>query len=80
VNRPETPKIGSVYKHYKGAYYRVVTLAKQEGSGEWQVVYENTLGEVFVRPRCEWHGGTDLGGHRFDLVRNDPMNPWGNQE
>ena len=54
----DAPKVGEVYKHYKGDLYRVVSLALHSNDEEWMVVYEamyeNPAAPLFTRPLCEW--------------------------
>lgn len=51
------PKVGEVYKHYKGGLYRVVGMALSSAD-EWVVVYEamyeNPAAKLFTRPLVEW--------------------------
>jgi hypothetical protein len=52
------PKVGEVYKHYKGDPYKVVSLALHANDEEWMVVYEplyeNPAAPLFTRPLREW--------------------------
>jgi hypothetical protein len=65
-----------VYRHYKGGFYRVLTVARdsENGSNEGRelVVYVSlTYGHVCVRPREEFQGfvgeGSDR-GFRFKFI------------
>lgn len=52
------PKIGEVYRHYKGDHYQVVERALHSNDDEWMVVYkplyENPDAHLFTRPLREW--------------------------
>jgi hypothetical protein len=56
----DAPKIGDMYKHYKGDLYKVTGIALNSSSDEdeWLVVYEpsyeNAAAPLFVRPLAEW--------------------------
>lgn len=47
------PQPGSIFKHYKGQSYKILTLAKSTDNLEWLVVYEclyqNSEGQIWVR-------------------------------
>ena len=51
----EYPLINRVYKHYKGAEYNVIYIAKHTETGEDMVVYKSIqCGSIFVRPLSMW--------------------------
>lgn len=61
-----------IYQHYKGGQYRLITIAKREGTLEDMVVYEplypNPIAKTFVRPLSEFLEvitRDDYHGHRF---------------
>ena len=71
----EYPKVGEVYKHYKGDNYEVVGLALHSNDDIWMVVYkplyEHADAQMFTRPLDEWseivsHDGEVL--RRFTLI------------
>lgn len=56
------PEVNSVYKHYKGGKYKVLTLAKHSETQEDIVVYKSLhFGSFHVRPLSMW----------FDVVIED---------
>jgi len=60
ISLPEdAPKIGEIYQHYKGDYYKVIGLALHSNDEEWMVVYapvyENSAADLFTRPLREWN-------------------------
>lgn len=69
------PQLG-IYEHYKGGRYRLVALAKREGSLEDMAVYEplydNPVAKTFVRPLAEFTEEIVRGeyrGPRFRLLQ-----------
>lgn len=57
------------YKHYKGGIYTVIAdEAKHSETKEWFVVYTNEIGDVWIRPHEMFHGYTEDGRKRFDLL------------
>ena len=60
-----------IFRHYKGDLYAVLCEAQVEATGEWVIVYQNTWGERFVRPRDEFLGLVEVEGQqirRFAMV------------
>ena len=53
-------KPGEIYKHYKGNYYLIKSLAKNSETKEDMVVYESNRHKVWVRPLKEF----------FEIVEN----------
>jgi hypothetical protein len=55
----DAPKVGEMYRHYKGDDYKVLDLALNSNDDEWMVVYEPIYDEpvahLFTRPLSEWH-------------------------
>ncbi len=54
----DAPKIGEIYRHYKGDLYKVMELALHSNDEEWMVVYEPQYdcadAHLFTRPLREW--------------------------
>ena len=72
----DAPKIGDVYKHYKGDSYEVTGLVLHSNDQEWMVVYkplyETPDAPLFTRPLREWSEVVVWGGEsvsRFTYVR-----------
>jgi predicted kinase len=65
------PQEGSLWKHYKGGHYCVVTMALQEGSKQPVVVYRAADGSVphWARPLSEWQEEVEPGVPRFVRVK-----------
>jgi len=60
------PLPGSLYKHYKGGIYEVLTLATHTETNEPMVVYQSMLfGSIYARPLSEWNKPLDNGDVRF---------------
>ena len=65
-------------RHYKGGIYTVIAdEAKNSETGELYVVYANAIGDVWIRPREMFHGYTEDGRKRFDLIeyRDEVIKP-----
>lgn len=62
----DAPKIGEIFKHYKGDCYEVVLLAHHSNDEEWMVVYkplyENPDAAYFTRPLREWREVVEWNG------------------
>lgn len=70
------PKIGEVYQHYKGDFYKVTELALHSNDEEWMAVYaplyENPDAHLFTRPLREWFEEVEWKGEktqRFTLQK-----------
>ena len=56
VTKVKKPKIGGVYKHFKGNYYRVIDIVRHSETNEEMVLYvplylnEEFPGSLWVRP------------------------------
>ena len=59
----DAPKIGEVYRHYKGDLYEVTALVFHSNDEEWMVVYKplyaNPIAHLFTRPAREWNEETE---------------------
>ena len=61
------PKVGDVYRHYKGDDYRVQALALDTVTRQWVVVYEplyESNAALFTRPLSEWNEAVDWDGEQ----------------
>ena len=68
-------KINSVYKHYKGNYYKVIGVAKHTETLEDLVVYQALYGDksVWCRPKSMWNEEVEFNGNkvkRFELIED----------
>ncbi len=54
----DAPKVGEVYKHYKGDTYKVTAIALHSDDDMWMVVYEplyeNPAAPLFTKPLSGW--------------------------
>lgn len=74
----DAPKVGEVYRHYKGDFYKIVSLALHSNDEVWMVIYEAMYdspdAELFVQPVSdfnkfmEWNGKTVK---RFTLIEDN---------
>ena len=80
ITLPENaPKVGEVYRHYKGDSYEVVERALHSNEYEWMMVYKplykNPDADLFTRPMREWNDvmewpvGSGESHTRFTLVK-----------
>lgn len=69
---PNAPSPG-IYRHYKGAQYRVLGMARHSETEEWLVVYQALYGEhgFWVRPLTLWLSPVSDGTTRFTLIEAD---------
>lgn len=66
------PKVGKMYKHFKGSTYLVLGFAEHSEDSEELVLYQKTgSGEktkVWARPVYKWNEKLADGGNRFEEV------------
>lgn len=69
------PKVGSIWRHYKGTYYRVTGMIMKESSEELEVCYEE-LSEPLLYPWSrpisewfEWIEQDEKSVMRFEMVK-----------
>ena len=60
-------KQGRKYRHFKGAYYNVIGIAKDTEGNEVVVYIDVVDHSMYIRPKEEW----------FSNVRDRPDNPFG---
>lgn len=65
----DAPRVGEVYKHYKGDTYKVVGVALHSDE-TWSVVYEpmydNPVSKLFTRPLSEWRAVIEWQGKKIE--------------
>ncbi len=64
------------YRHYKGAEYQVIDIARHSETEEWFVVYEtryaNEAPSTWIRPAHMFSETVEIGGEivaRFQLIK-----------
>jgi hypothetical protein len=69
------PKIGGIYRHYKGKRYLMHGIARHSETLEevvyYECLYENDLGKMWVRPLEMFMGCIEIDGQstpRFRLI------------
>ena len=67
------PKLGRLYKHYKGGTYRIHFLSRHTTTGEELVNYQSIeWGSYHSRPLCEWFEtvstDNDMTELRFSII------------
>jgi hypothetical protein len=60
--------VGGLYEHYKGQHYRAHGIVRHSETLEelvlYEALYENKLGQMWVRPREMFLGEIELQGER----------------
>ena len=76
-------KIGNVYRHHKGGYYKVLGLPLREEDLVKLVYYVGTDGKTWIRTLKNFHSqiqiryrGSNSHSPRFNKVIGDPNNPF----
>lgn len=60
------PKIGKMYKHYKGGYYEVLTMATHTETDEPLVIYKSIqFGSVYARPLSSWNEDVEIDIYKY---------------
>ncbi len=68
LNHPSVPRAQSLWKHYKGAVYRVYCVGVRESTKELEVCYhasESFFKFLWVRPLSEWNEMVTYNGQIF---------------
>jgi len=65
-----------IYKHYKGALYKVMGAARHSETEEWLVYYQALYGDYgyWVRPLDMFSQSVEVDGEkrlRFELIKED---------
>lgn len=65
-----------IYKHYKGALYKVIGTGQHSETEEWLVYYQALYGEYgyWVRPMDMFQQSVAIDGQnclRFELIKKD---------
>ena len=65
-----------IYRHYKGQQYRAIDIVRHSETLEelvfYECLYENKLGQFWVRPKAMWFEELEIGGkkvRRFELIQ-----------
>lgn len=71
----EPPRVGDVWRHFRGGLYRVLEIALLESDAStWMVVYQKINGDdpvqevPWVRPVSNWTETAPTGVSRFTLI------------
>ena len=63
------PLPGQIFKHYKGGYYEVITMAQHTENSEKLVIYKSlNFGSIYARPIEIWNDEIN-GEKRFSLQK-----------
>lgn len=64
---------GGIYEHYKGKKYQVIDIVRHSETLEelvlYKTLYENELGELWVRPKAMFTQKLEDGRPRFKLIQ-----------
>lgn len=68
------PKVGKLYKHYKGGTYRVLTLANHADTKEILVIYQSIeFSSIYARPLNDWFDDVTTDNNmpslRFSIIK-----------
>ena len=70
----DAPRVGEVYRHYKGNLYKVIDFALHS-TDEWVVVYQglykDTAAKLFTRPVSEWFEIVEWQGNRVPRFKKE---------
>ena len=74
----EAPASGSTWRHYKGHFVQIMTIAVLEATLEPVVIYwrRTDARVVWARPLTQWREEVDFDGQRvprFSLVHGGPL-------
>ncbi|MCH2534644.1 MAG: DUF1653 domain-containing protein [Bdellovibrionales bacterium] len=64
---------GGIYEHYKGKKYQVIDVVRHSETLEelvlYKTLYENELGDLWVRPKAMFIENLEDGRPRFKLIK-----------
>lgn len=63
--------MGNIFKHYKGGLYNVIGTGTHTETGEQCAIYEDQVGQVWIRPVDMFRGKVEVDGkeiNRFERV------------
>ncbi len=66
---------GGIYEHYKGKKYQVIDVVRHSETLEelvlYKTLYENELGDLWVRPKAMFMQKLEDGRPRFKLIQQE---------